>query len=80
MSNLFYKKSLCQNFRLTQILDSSKMEQTCNNSLQIQNKLLLVDSIKTSISALKDYVSYTFTNTPFPPPTFSYVPKRGSSL
>lgn len=78
MSNLFYKKSLCQNFRLTQILDSSKMEQTCNNSLQIQNKLLLVDSIKTSISALKDYVSYTFANTPFPP--LNNVPKRGSSL
>ena len=78
MSNLFYKKSLCQNFRLTQILGSSKMEQTCNNSLQIQNKLLLVDSIKTSISALKDYVSYTFANTPFPP--LNNVPKRGFSL
>jgi hypothetical protein len=78
MSNLFYKKSLCQNFRLTQRLDSSKMEQTCNNSLQIQNKLLLVDSIKITISALKDYVSYTLTNTPFPP--LNNVPKRGSSL
>ena len=78
MGNLFYKKSLCQNFRLTQILDSSRMERTCNNSLQIQNKLLLVDSIKTSISALKDYVSYTFANIPFPP--LNNVPKRGFSL
>ena len=78
MNNLFHKKSLCQNFRLTQILDSSKMEQTCNNFLQIQNKLLLVDSIKIFISALKDYVSYTFANTPFPP--LNNVPKRGSSL
>ena len=49
-----------------------------SNFIKIQNKLLLVDSIKTSISALKDYVSYTFANTPFPP--LNNVPKRGSSL
>ena len=77
MNNLFYKKSLCQDFRLTQILDSSKMEQTCREFLQVQNKLLLVDSI-ISISVLTYYVSYTFTNTPFPP--LNNVPKRGSSL
>ncbi len=46
--------------------------------IKTQNKQLLVDSIKTSISALKDYVSYTSTNTPFPP--LNNVPKRGSSL
>ncbi|KLE08931.1 hypothetical protein AF79_07340 [Aliarcobacter butzleri L354] len=49
-----------------------------SNCIKTQNKLLLVDSIKTSISALKDYVSYTFFNTPFPP--LNNVPKRGSSL
>ena len=78
MNNLFYKKSLCRKFRLTQILDSSKMERTCKEFLQVQKKLLLVDSIKIFISALKDYVSYTFANTPFPP--LNNVPKRGSSL
>ncbi len=31
-----------------------------------------------TLSALKDYVSYTFTNTPTPP--LNNVPKRGSSL
>ncbi len=31
-----------------------------------------------NISTLKDYVSYTFINTPFPP--LNNVPKRGSSL
>ncbi len=31
-----------------------------------------------TLSALKDYVSYTFTNTP--PPPLNNVPKRGSSL
>ena len=46
--------------------------------IKTQNKQLLVDSIKTSISALKDYVSYTSNNTPFPP--LNNVPKRGSSL
>jgi len=31
-----------------------------------------------TLSALKEYVSYTFTNTP--PPPLNNVPKRGSSL
>ena len=35
--------------------------------LNIENKLHLTDSIKILISTLKDYVSYTFTNTPPPP-------------
>jgi hypothetical protein len=46
--------------------------------IKLKNKLHLIDSIKISISALKDYVSYTFTNTP--PPPLHNVPKRGSSL
>ena len=44
----------------------------------VEKVKLIVDSIKTSISALKEYVSYTFANTPFPP--LKNVPKRGSSL
>ena len=44
----------------------------------VEKVKLIVDSIKTSISALIDYVSYTFANTPFPP--LNNVPKRGSSL
>ena len=44
----------------------------------VEKVKLIVDSIKISISALKDYVSYTFANTPFPP--LNNVPKRGSSL
>jgi len=46
--------------------------------IKLKNKLHLIDSIKISISTLKDYVSYTFTNTP--PPPLNNVPKRGSSL
>lgn len=49
-----------------------------NKFIKLKNKLHLIDSIKISISALKDYVSYTFTNTPTPP--LNNVPKRGSSL
>lgn len=49
-----------------------------SDCIKNQKKLLLIDSIKITISALKDYVSYTFANTPFPP--LNNVPKRGSSL
>lgn len=48
------------------------------NFIEIQNKLLLIDGVKTYISTFKDYVSYTSNNIPSPP--LNNVPKRGSSL
>jgi len=56
-----------------------------SNSIYMNNYNLQFVTFKTFklvsdrfLSTFKDYVSYTFTNTPFPP--LNNVPKRGSSL